>query len=73
MRGALGTLFATSVCVGMLLSSVLAWLDWRWISCILGLQSIWLIVGMFIAPESPYYLVKKGFQIIAKFIHFKNS
>jgi len=60
MRGVIGMLFSVSISTGVLVSSLLAWLDWRWISGILTILPVLCLPIALISPESPYYLVKKG-------------
>lgn len=52
--------FASMLCAGILFTSLLGWLNWRVISGILAVFPLILLAAMCMAPESPYYLMKKG-------------
>ena len=58
MRGIVGTFFSFGISFGIFITSLLVYLDWRWVSGISLLQSIFLAVAMYFVPETPYYLVK---------------
>lgn len=60
MRGPLGMLYYASLCCGLLISSVLGWLPWRWM-CFLFTSTSFTIFGvLYMVPESPYYILWKG-------------
>ncbi|XP_046640468.1 facilitated trehalose transporter Tret1-like isoform X2 [Daphnia pulicaria] len=58
LRGILGMFFSTFVCSGILVTSLMGWLNWRLISAISAIFPVILFAAMFFAPESPYYLIK---------------
>ncbi|XP_046452128.1 facilitated trehalose transporter Tret1-2 homolog [Daphnia pulex] len=60
MRGALGMLFSAMMSAGILATSLLGWLDWRWISAICTIFPVVVLVGVIFVPDSPYFLVKQG-------------
>nr|CAH0110442.1 unnamed protein product [Daphnia galeata] len=60
MRGALGMLFSAMMSAGILATSLLGWLDWRWISAICTVFPVLVLVGVVFVPDSPYFLVKQG-------------
>jgi MFS family permease len=60
LRGILGMFFSTFVCSGILVTSLMGWLNWRLISAISAIFPVILFAAMFFAPESPYYLIKAG-------------
>jgi len=60
MRGPLGTLFSAMLCMGFLVSSLLAWLPWRIFSALFTSVGLVIYGVMFFVPESPYYLAKRG-------------
>ena len=62
MRGVIGMLYAVSISAGIWLSSLLAWLDWRWISGILTILPVFCLPIALFVTESPYFLVKKGYS-----------
>ncbi|XP_057375684.1 facilitated trehalose transporter Tret1-like [Daphnia carinata] len=62
MRGALGMLFSAMMSAGILATSLLGWLDWRWISAICTIFPVVVLVGVIFVPDSPYFLMKQGRQ-----------
>ena len=60
IRGLLGMFFSSSLCCGILVSSLMGWLNWRLISAISAIYPLILLAAMFFVPESPYYLIKAG-------------
>ncbi|KAI9554058.1 hypothetical protein GHT06_019330 [Daphnia sinensis] len=60
MRGALGMLFSAMMSAGILATSLLGWLDWRWISAICTIFPVVVLVGIIFVPDSPYFLIKQG-------------
>ena len=63
MKGPLGTLFSAMLCMGFLVSSLLAWLPWRIFSAMFTSVAVVIYGVMFFVPESPYYLAKRGLFI----------
>ena len=60
LRGLLGMFFSSMLCAGILVTSLLGWLNWRVISGISAFDPFVLLVAMFFVPESPYHLIKIG-------------
>ncbi len=61
MRGIVGFFFAFNLSCGVLVTSVMGlWMHWRWLSVICTIKPIIFIVGMICVPESPYFLMRKG-------------
>jgi len=59
-RGSLGSVFQLSLCIGIVVSSLLGLgLNWRLISGILEVFPLISLTAVAFIPESPYYLVKK--------------
>lgn len=60
VRGLVGTFFSFSFCCGVFVTSLLAWLNWRWVSAISAVQPLFLVTAMYFVPETPYFLIKQG-------------
>ncbi|GJQ75914.1 hypothetical protein Trydic_g17974 [Trypoxylus dichotomus] len=61
IRGALGSFFQMFICTGILLTAVFgSFLSWLHLSILLGIFPIIFAIGMFLMPETPFYLVKIG-------------
>uniref|UniRef100_A0A182P8W6 Facilitated trehalose transporter Tret1 n=1 Tax=Anopheles epiroticus TaxID=199890 RepID=A0A182P8W6_9DIPT len=66
IRGALGAFFQLHLTVGILfVYAVGSYTHWVTLSILCAIFPVLLIVAMFIVPESPVYLVKKGRRIDA--------
>ena len=61
MRGVIGMFYAISISSGVFVTSLLVWINnWRWLSGICAVQPFFYFIAMWFAPESPYFLVRKG-------------
>ncbi len=69
MRGTAGLFYSMNRASGILVTSCMGlWLDWRWLSAICTIQPLILLVGLSFAPESPYFLIKKGLFDVSKVV-----
>ncbi|KMZ01748.1 facilitated trehalose transporter Tret1-2 homolog isoform X2 [Drosophila simulans] len=61
IRGSLGTLFQLLLTIGILFIYVVgAFVTWKTLSMLCLIIPILLLVGLFIVPETPVYLLKRG-------------
>ena len=67
LRGRLGFLYTAMICSGLLVISLLGMvLDWRWMSAFTVASPIILLTAMFVASESPFFLLTKGISFLKK-------
>jgi sugar porter (SP) family MFS transporter len=64
IRGRLVTMNQFAICIGLLSSNIVAYfmsfnLGWRWMFASQGVPVLFLVMGLFIIPESPRWLAKK--------------
>ena len=65
IRGRLVTMNQFAICIGLLSSNIVAYfmsfnLGWRWMFASQGVPVIFLVLGLFVIPESPRWLAKKS-------------
>ncbi|MBO9570804.1 MAG: sugar porter family MFS transporter [Chitinophagaceae bacterium] len=64
IRGRLVTMNQFAICIGLLSSNIVAYfmsfnLGWRWMFASQGVPVVFLVLGLFVIPESPRWLAKK--------------
>jgi sugar porter (SP) family MFS transporter len=64
-RGALVTLYQMQITIGIFVSYLVGyWLsdsgNWRWMLGLAGIPSLIMLVGLFLVPESPRWLLSRG-------------
>jgi SP family arabinose:H+ symporter-like MFS transporter len=65
IRGRLVTMNQFAICIGLLSSNIVAYfmsfeLGWRWMFASQGVPVVFLVMGLFVIPESPRWLAKKN-------------
>ncbi len=65
IRGRLVTMNQFAICIGLLSSNIVAYfmsfeLGWRWMFASQGVPVVFLVLGLFVIPESPRWLAKKS-------------
>lgn len=64
IRGRLVTMNQFAICIGLLSSNIVAYfmsfeLGWRWMFASQGVPVVFLVMGLFVIPESPRWLAKR--------------